>query len=95
MTLVALQAAAVLTVMETLWLVGNKPWLEEHIGTSIVLSARASTATYQALLRCAYALPCANNPPDFASVHMSVMQTRGATWWRRMQSHVAFYSATQ
>ena len=31
MAVVALEAAAVLTVMEALWLIGNKPWLEEHI----------------------------------------------------------------
>jgi hypothetical protein len=39
MLLVALQSAAVLTVLETFWLVGNKAWLQEHIG------ARATEAT--------------------------------------------------
>lgn len=32
MLLVVLQSAAVLTVLESLWLVGNQAWLEEHIG---------------------------------------------------------------
>ena len=36
MFIVALQSAAVLTILETLWLVGNKPWLEEHIGAAPV-----------------------------------------------------------
>ena len=31
MLLVALQSAALLTVLESMWLMGNKPWLEEHI----------------------------------------------------------------
>ena len=39
MVIVALQAAAVLTVMETLWLTGNKPWLEEHIDFASVQAA--------------------------------------------------------
>jgi hypothetical protein len=37
MLIVALQSAAVLTVLETLWLVGNRPWFEETLG------ARASS----------------------------------------------------
>ena len=32
MAIVALQATAVLSIMETFWLVGNRAWLEEHIG---------------------------------------------------------------
>jgi hypothetical protein len=39
MVIVALQSALVLTVLETLWLVGNKPWLEEHIDFASVQAA--------------------------------------------------------
>ena len=31
MVMVAVQSAALLTVLESMWLMGNKPWLEEHI----------------------------------------------------------------
>ena len=31
MLLVALESAALLTVLESMWLMGNKAWLEEHI----------------------------------------------------------------
>jgi hypothetical protein len=40
MLLVALQSAAVLTVLETFWLVGNKAWLQEHIGACVTEATR-------------------------------------------------------
>jgi hypothetical protein len=56
MLVIALQSALVLTVMETLWLVGNKPWLEEHIGAPMLRCGLALPRFADALLRAAQTL---------------------------------------
>jgi hypothetical protein len=38
----ALRSAAVITVLETLWLVSNRPWLEELIGARLRAAGEAA-----------------------------------------------------
>jgi hypothetical protein len=88
MVIVALQSAAVLTVLETLWIVGNKPWLEEHIGAQHAPHAPAAAPH-------ATADDVAASPrrTDFASVQASMLQEASSSWFHRMQAHLAYYSA--
>ena len=81
MAIVALQATAVLSIMETFWLVGNKAWLEEHIGAC----GRACVACWRRL--------CARLAADFASVHATVIAGKAATMSSRLRAHLAYFSA--
>ena len=84
MIYVALQSAAALTVLETLWLVDNKRWLEENIGACAVCVDACTGARADA------ALPTA---ADFASVQATLLSEARASWLHRMRTHLAFYSA--
>ena len=74
-----------MTVLESLWLVGNRPWLEEHIGA--VTACAAAT-----IIACSRALPLPRRA-DFASVQAAMMGDATKSWWQGMTAQMQYFAA--